>query len=243
MLESLKRWIGVGRTRSDGRDIEAWARRRGHSVKRGRDHDGLVIEGRLHGTPWRMEWGVPQRDYILERELRLRMDLQLPADLQMAVLSKALAESLEQQAYSLFTQDTQTRVDSGMPEEMRWLAMFPKISLASMKPLRAWFSVVSANPEPLETWVTGGLARQLQMATSRWLVENQPFVLMTLRGRLYLRTEAKEPEQTMLDGVLSLFEAAAHHALASAEQLGSGAAGASAARSATGTAWGPLPPP
>ena len=52
---------------------------------RRRDDDGFVIDGQLDGTPWRIEWGPPQRTYIDGHELRLRMELGLPPDLQMLV--------------------------------------------------------------------------------------------------------------------------------------------------------------
>lgn len=234
MLESLKRWIGGGRAGPDPRVLQAWARERGLAVKRVRDDDGVVVEGMMHGTPWRMEWGPPQRAYILERELRLRMDLGLPPTLQMLVTSRALAEELEQSAYALFTQDMQTRIDSGMPEEMRWLAMFPKTQLAAMRPLRQRFSAVAAAPEPLAAWIDGELAQQLDAAARGWLTQDEPMVLMTLRGRLYLRIESVQPDVALLDGALALFEAAAQRALIAAE----GAAHAGQWPHTSSTAWG-----
>jgi hypothetical protein len=234
MLESLKRWIGGSRGGPDARELEAWARERGLSLKRVRDEGGLVVEGSMHGMPWRMEWGPPQRAYILERELRVRMDLGLSPGLQMLVTSRALAEELEQSAYALFTQDMQTRIDSGMPEEMRWLAMFPKTQLAAMKPLKARFSAVASSAGPLSAWIDGDLAQQLDIAGRTWLAHDEPMVLMTLRGRLYLRIEAPQPDAAMLDGALTLFEAAAQRALAAAEGVG----GSVPWSSTSSTAWG-----
>lgn len=234
MLESLKRWIGGSRDGPDSRELEAWARQRGLLLKRVRDDGGLVVEGSMHGTPWRMEWGAPQRAYILERELRLRMELGLSPTLQMLVTSRALAEELEQSAYALFTQDMQTRIDSGMPEEMRWLAMFPKTQSAALKTLKTKFSAVANSAGPLAVWTDGDLARQLELAGRTWLGNDEPMVLMTLRGRLYLRIEAPQPDTAMLDGALSLFEAAAQGALAAAESAG----GSAAWPSTSTTAWG-----
>lgn len=219
MLQSLKRWIGGKRTGSDGRALQAWARQRGLAVKRVPADDGLVIEGRAHGAAWRMEWGTPQRAYLLDRELRLRMDLGLPQAMQMLVTSRALAEELEQAAYALFTQDMQTQIDSGMPEEMRWLAMFPKTQVASMKALRARYTCVANAAAPLAAWLNGELVGQLEAASRSWLAHDEPMVLMTLRGRLYLRLESLHPEAEMLDGVMALYEAAARSALAGAESV------------------------
>jgi hypothetical protein len=233
MLESLKRWIGGSRGGPDPRAMQGWARQRGLALKRVREDEGVVVEGAMHGTPWRMEWGPPQRAYILERELRLRMDLGLPHGLQMLVTSRALAEELEQSAYALFTQDMQTRIDSGMPEEMRWLAMFPKTQLAAMKPLKSRFAAVASAPEPLAAWIDGELARLLDAAARGWLAHDEPMVLMTLRGRLYLRIESLQPDEAMLDGALALFEAAAQRALVAAEGAAPGQW-----PSTTTTAWG-----
>lgn len=217
MLHSLKRWIGGSRTGPDPRALQAWARQRGFNVKKVRSGEGLVIEGRSFDLPWRMEWGAPQRAYLLDRELRLRMELGLPPSLQMLVTSRALAEELEQAAYALFTQDMQTQIDSGMPEEMRWLAMFPKIQLAAMKPLKARFSAIASAAPPLARWLEGELAARLEEAGGSWLAQDEPLVLMTLRGRLYLRMEAVQPDAALLDRVLALFEAAARGAQAAAE--------------------------
>lgn len=233
MLGAFKRWIGGPRGGPDARALHAWARQHGFSAKRVRDDEGAVIEGDLHGTPWRLEWGTPQRAYLIERELRLRMELGLPQNLQMLVTSRALAEELEQAAYALFTQDMQTQIDSGMPEEMRWLAMFPKIQLAAMKPLRSRYSAVANAAAPLNTWLGPELVSQLDSAARTWLGNDAPLVLMTLRGRLYLRLEALQPEADMLDGALALFEAAARGALSAAE----GAAGQQPWPTTGSTAW------
>jgi len=214
MLDSIKRWIGGSRGKPDGRAVQAWALQRGLSAKRVRQDEGVVVEGPLLGNTWRMEWGVPQRTYLLDRELRMRMDLRLPASMQMLITSRALAEELEQAAYALFTQDMQTQIDSGMPEEMRWLAMFPKVQVAAMKPLRSRFSAVANAPGPLNAWLDPALIAKLDEASRGWLANDEPMVLMTLRGRLYLRFEALEPTAHMLDGALSLYEAAAKSALA-----------------------------
>lgn len=233
MLESFKRWIGGQPEGPDGRALHAWARQRGWTAKRVRDDEGVVIEGHFHGTPWRMEWGTPQRAYLLDRELRLRMELGLPPSLQMMITSRALAEELEQAAYAMFTQDMQTQIDSGMPEEMRWLAMFPKIQTAALKPLRSRYSAVANAAGPLNQWLEGDLAAQLELSARTWLGQEQPLMLMTLRGRLYLRLEALQPDAATLDGVLALYEAAARSVLGVAE----GEASQPSWPTTTSTAW------
>ncbi|QAZ41133.1 hypothetical protein C1M51_17865 [Methylibium sp. Pch-M] len=233
MLDSFKRWIDGKRGGPDGRLLQTWAKQRGSVFKRVRNGEGVVIEGEMHGTPWRMEWGTPQRAYLLDRELRLRMDLGLPPSLQMMVISRVLAEELEQAAYALFTQDMQTQIDSGMPEEMRWLAMFPKTQLAALKMLRNRYTTASNAAAPLAVWLDKDLVGQLEAARQGWLGEEGPLVLMTLRGRLYLRVESVQPDAALLDGVMALFEAAARGALAAAE----GASSQTQWPSTSTTAW------
>jgi hypothetical protein len=220
MLGAFKRWIGARRDGPDGRALVGWARDKEFVAKRVRDGDGLVVEGHSHQQPWRMEWGNPQRGYILERELRIRMELGLPSSLQMLLTSRELAEQLEADAFAIFTQDMQTRIDSSMPEEMRWLTMFPKAQIAPMKSLRTRFVAVASAAAPLNHWLEGEFAQQLESASRTWLSPDTPLVLMTLRGRLYLRLEALQPTPAMLDGVLGIFEAAVHGAITAAESLG-----------------------
>ena len=82
MLESLKRLFSAKREERDFTDASEWARRRGHGFKRVRGDEGFVIDGLLEGKPWRIEWGPPQRAYIVGHELRLRMEIDLPSDAQ-----------------------------------------------------------------------------------------------------------------------------------------------------------------
>jgi len=217
MLGAFKRWIGNKPEGFDGGAMQAWARSRGFNDKRVRDDQGLVVEGGEERYAWRMEWGVPQRAYLMDRELRIRMELGIPPGMQLLVTSRQLAEEMEQSAFSLFTQDMQTQVDSSMPEEMRWIAMFPKTHLAVMKTLKSRFAATGNNPSSLSAWLEDDLGGKLLEASRTWLVEDQPFVLMTLRGRLYLRLECMQPDDFVLDGMLSLAHAAARSVIGVAD--------------------------
>jgi hypothetical protein len=222
MLGAFKRWIGGKPEGLDGHAILSWAKQHELVGKRVRDEQGVVVEGTLNSLPWRLEWGTPQRAYLLDRELRVRLEMGLPSSLQMLITSRSLAEELEQAAFSLFTQDMQTQVDSGMPEEMRWLAMFPKIQLAAMKTLRARFAATGSNAPSLAAWLDEELVARLDEAGRTWLVEDQPFLMMTLRGRLYVRLECAQPDDFVLDGIMSLVTAAARSAVAVADTSASG---------------------
>jgi hypothetical protein len=216
MLGAIKRMFSASEPPPEWAEVAQWAQRRGLGFKRARDAEGFVIDGKLEGRPWRLEWGPPQRAYIEGPELRLRMELDLPAELQLLVLSRPLLELLEKQTFERFTQGLQTQIDTATPEEMRWLVMFPKVDLAGHRVLRSHFGVVASLPEAGRAWLDGPLARALEDASADLLSGAVPFVLMTLRGRTYLRMRLDQPAPQTLGAVLALFETAVAQAVQAA---------------------------
>jgi hypothetical protein len=235
MLNAIKRWIS-GPQGPDWGSVSGWAQRHGHSFKRARDDEGFVIDGSAAGRAWRLEWGPPQRSYIPAQELRLRMALQLPSDLQMVLMSRPLMEMLERETFERYTQSNQTLIDVSTPEEMRWLAMFPKASLNLPKGVRTRFGAVAHDPQSAASWVDSTLAQQLSDATLNLLRDEQPFVLMTLRGRVYMRLELKVPDAEPIAQAVALFQAAAQSAQRLASGMQDGAHGAEWPSTAS-TAW------
>ena len=235
MLDAIKRWISGGAPGPDWSDVSGWAQSKGHGFKRARDDEGFVIDGSFGSRSWRLEWGPPQRAYIGAHELRIRMELQLSSNLQMLVLTRALQEMLERETFERYTQSNQTVIDTSTPEEMRWLAMFPKANLANLpKQARARFAAVASDPALAQQWVDGAFAQRLAEASSRLLRHDPPFVLMTLRGRVYMRLELALPEPPAIAQSLSLFEAAA---LAALQMGGSSKEPAAGWPSTSSTAW------
>ena len=239
MLESLKRLFSTPAVGSEWGEVAAWAQRRGHGFKRSRDAQGFVIDGRLEGLPWRLEWGPAQRPYIEGSELRLRMELDLPPDMQMLVLSRPLMDLLEKQTYERFTQGLQTQIDTSTPEEMRWLVMFPKVDMSTLKTLRPNFGVVASTPADALIWIEGPLANLLEEAANGPLRDAVPFVLMTLRGRTYMRMRLAEPEPATLNTMLAIFETAVAQAMRAVS--GHTKSGAAWPSSST-TAWQTIDP-
>jgi hypothetical protein len=224
MLESFKRLFASRPAEvQPWADVAEWANRRSLNFRRVREGEGFVIEGRLDDQPWRMEWGPPQRAYIAGRELRIRMEMKLPGELQMLLLSKPLMEQLERQTYDSFTEGLQTQIDTGTPEEMRWLVMFPKANLNMFRVLRSHFGAVAAASGTVVSWLEGPLGLHLERALGTLLANDPPFVLMTLRGRAYLRLQLLDPDPASLDSVLGIFEAAVGQARRIATPLGDGA--------------------
>ncbi|MBS0445034.1 MAG: hypothetical protein JSR59_03690 [Proteobacteria bacterium] len=228
MLERLKRLFAGKPPGPDLGEVADWAQRRGHAFRRARDDTGFVIEGTLEGKPWRLEWGPPQRPYIAGRELRLRMELAMPSEAQMLLLSRPLLESLERQTYEQFTEGNQTQIGTSTPEEMRWLVMFPKINLGSVPELKGHFAAVAGQEAIGLAWIEGPLANALVQARGTLLAADPPFVLMVLRNRGYLRVQLADPEPRAIGVALGLFEVSITRAMQAA-----------AAYPDASTGWGP----
>ena len=228
MFESFKRFFSKSDVERDLADVSEWAQRRGHGFKRARGDEGFVIDGVLDGKPWRMEWGPPQRGYIEGHELRLRIELELASDAQMLLLSRPLMDTLERQTFEEFTDNVQTQIGTKTPEEMRWLVMFPKVNLATLKTLRDRFGAVASDPASGLAWIEGPVANMLERAASGFLRDEPPFVLMTLRGRAYLRMQLAAPDASVIGEALALFETAVAQALSAGGRVGDASTG-----------WGP----
>ena len=213
MFDAIKRWMSGNPPSPEWVEVAQWAKAQGHGFKRAREGEGFVIDGSFGNRPWRMEWGPPQRAYISTQELRIRMELKLSSDMQMLLMSRTLMEMLERETFERYTETTQTLIDVSTPEEMRWLAMFPKVALALPKDLRGRFGAVGLDPQGTASWVDSGVAQQLLQASTGMLRDEPPFVVMTLRGRAYLRMQLGLPEPAVLTQALSLFNAAVQSAL------------------------------
>ncbi len=213
MLDVFKRWFACAPAATPWSDVAQWAQTAGHVFKRARTGEGFVVDGSFEGRAWRLEWSLPQRSYIEGHELRMRMELGLPSVLQMLVLSRPLMESLERESFERFTEMTQTRIDVATSEEMRWLAMFHKADLPASRNVKERFAAVSNDPRLVSAWVEGALAAQLDQAAASFLLAEPPFVVMSLRGRIYLRMQLAVPTASIVDSVVALYSTACLEAL------------------------------
>lgn len=234
MLDAFKKLISRQPPGPQWREVAEWAKSNKLGFKRESEGVGFVVDGGMESKPWRLEWGPPQRLYIEGHELRLRMELGLSQNLQMLLLSQPLLETLERQTFERFTESTQTVIDGATPEEMRWLAMFPKVPFKGSKEVRMRFGLVGNVPAEAASWVEGALAHQLEEAAAGFLKNEPPFVLMLLRGRAYLRMQLPEPEVQLMAQAVAVFETAVIQAL----RVAGVGAEAEADWSSTGsTAW------
>jgi hypothetical protein len=239
MLGTIKSLIERATRRAENDAIAGWARRAGHVHKREKDGDGFAVEGSFDTRAWRIEWGRPQRRYIEGHELRMRMVLDAPRDLQLLLMTRSLRERLASEAFEHATQGNQTAIDDSIGEETRWLVVLPKISLADSTILRSSFAGVAAHRHEGAAWLEGPLAHALERAATTWLNAQPPFLLMTLRGRLYLRMQLATPDEAEIAAALTLFGIAG----ASAHRIARTRSEADAAwLSSLSTAWQSLPP-
>lgn len=210
MLDDLKRWI-TGKHAPTGTgwdDVALWAEQRQYPF-RSVPGEGFVIDGRVAGTDWRLEWGPSQRDYIKGAELRLRAELPVSAALQWVVMNRALQEAMETAMFEQAVESVQTRIDNETPPETRWLVMLPRLPGADMGVLRENFVAVSSTRTWLATWLHGPLSAALAATVTDPAV---PVVLMMSRGRLTLRTALPAPELANLQPWVRLFDTAVREA-------------------------------
>jgi hypothetical protein len=234
MRNLIRRLFGAPRDASEWSAVADWAAAAGHRFVRSRDGSGFVVEPSPPGAGWRLEWGAPQRHFVMGAELRLRADTAATGDLQMLVMTRPLMTLLEQQMFEEFTEATQTRMDDDTPEEMRWLVLYSKVPGAEMGALREHFGALSNLPRAAPRWLEGPLSQQLD-ACHTWLPDDQPLVLVVHRGRLTLRCgQPQHPEVAAIRAALRLFDAARVAACRVGEEVMQGAIG-----SERPSSWGP----
>lgn len=207
MFDALKRLIGPSLASGhEGETLAAWAKAEGHVFKRVKDKSaggGFVVES---SRGWRVEWGGSQRLYIHDRELRFRCDTGVPSDVQCILLTKVLAQTLESDVFNRYTNAMQTQIDHTLPDEMRWLAMHPRMSLA-MAPVLAKRFALFTNAEPLaQRWLGGEVVKWLEEAAQTWWTDALVLVLTVNRGMLTLRMSGQQLEPSQLHLVGTLFE-------------------------------------
>ncbi|CAM4019637.1 hypothetical protein [Roseateles saccharophilus] len=214
VVKQVKHWFVTRANAARWRPIMDWAASRDAEFTQSRDGLGFLIEQpKAQPGALRIEWGVSQRSYLPGTELRMRCEMGLHPDLQLMVLCRTLMEDLERAVFEAYTDTLKTRVDTDTPEEMRWLVMFPKFNNASSQIIRQRYGLVGVTKELTRDWVEGELGEALTQASQDLLPEGHPFVLMCMRGNLYLRTEMADADLPRLQAFVRLLDAAARAAL------------------------------
>lgn len=220
VVKQVKHWLVARANASHWRPIKEWAEARGGRFVATEDGVGFAVDcpkvdlGRL-----RIEWGESQRSYMPGFELRMRCELGLPVDLQLMALDRVLMEELEHVVFEAYTDTLKTRADTDTPEEMRWLVMLQKFNPAASPLLRQRVGFVGATQALAAAWVEGELGEALIQAGQDLLPEGHPFVLMSMRGNLYLRTAMPDADAEKIQALVRLLECAAREAARLGERL------------------------
>jgi len=224
LFSALRRWWAhrCGRACAGFDSIEAWAVQAGWRFSRDDDGHRFSIDAPSVERPLHIEWGRSQRSYIAGDELRIRLELNLPDTLQLLVMTRPLMERLEHETFESYTQAAQTMVDLSHPEEMRWLALYPRIQLSFDPVLHERFGALGVTAALGLAWINGPLGEQLVQASKVLLAHEEPFVLMILRGRVYLRLQMTQPQPALLTQCLEVLDAAAQSALQLTGQASAG---------------------
>ncbi|MEK8034888.1 hypothetical protein AACH06_29080 [Ideonella sp. DXS29W] len=206
----------------DGRQaVQAWAEAAGWVMRTLRDQDGFVIDSRGGELEGRIEWGPSQRHYLGGYELRMRGELpKLSGSAHAVVMPKALLEDVESELFNQFVGGVQTEIDEETPEEMRWLALSPKLSPALLGELKAHYGAVSNRTPWLAHWLQGPLGELLLQRATGPAEVAAPFALIVQRNRLTLRVALPEPDVATVQGAQALFEMALGQARVMADEPG-----------------------
>lgn len=194
--------------------VSEWAGTQGFAFSVDRPGEGIALEGKVGGKPWRLQLGRPTRNYILGQEIRARGELGISDDIAVLIINRPLKEALEKRAYQIYTDELQTSVDSTLPEEMRWLAMFDEVGWDSL-PREFWnrYSVLTDNRDNALALVDPSLADLMLNWPKPAPSAEVPFMVLLLNGKAYLRMEYTPADLATLQHAALIFTSACDSAL------------------------------
>ena len=200
---------------ADASPVSEWAETHGFSYTGLGEGKGFSLAGKVGGKPWKLERGKSSRDYIRGEELRARAELNINDDVSLLIMNRPLKEALEKRAYQMYTDTLQTTADPSLPEEMRWLAMYPEVGWDGLPP-EFWqrYSVLSDQREHALKWIDPSLAELLMSWPEPAPDAQTPFILMLLRGKAYLRMQYTPADMPTLEHAAIIFTSACESALA-----------------------------
>lgn len=201
MLNKLKAWLT---NRSDNASfvdhhvLSAWARQQGAICRRVKPpQTGWVVEW-PHGVG-RLEWGASRRPYIVGRELRWRFPCENGLNTEMVVLSQSFAKRIDTELFGKLTADTHTTLESGLPDEVRWLAMWP--ARVVLQDTNGCFVCHSQDNAWAGVWKSPTAVSALEQARQDWWAAESAITLSCYRNTLVLRMSADFLDETNLNQV------------------------------------------
>lgn len=194
--------------------VSEWAATQGFGFSLDDAGHNMALEGKVGRRPWRLQLGRPSRDYIFGQEVLARAELGIDESIAVLVMNRPLKQALEKRAYEVYTNDLQTCVDSKLPLEMRWLAIYDEVGWDSL-PQAFWsrLCVLSDRREAAMAFVDPLLADLMQTWPAPAPSAEVPFLLLLLNGKAYLRMEYTPPELSTLQHAARIFTTACESAL------------------------------
>ena len=194
--------------------VGEWAKAQGFSYTGFGEGKGFSVAGEARNKPWKLERGRSSRDYIRGDELRARAELKVNDDAAVLIMNRALKEALEKKAYEMYTDTLQTTADPSLPEELRWLAMYPEVGWDGPS-AEFWkrYAVLADQKEHAQAWLDQNLADLLMSWPEPSPDAQVPFMLMLLRGKGYLRMQYTPADMPTLDHATKIFTSSCESAL------------------------------
>ncbi len=194
--------------------VSHWALSQGLTFHERRDGQGFSLTSSIAGKTWKIECGRPSRDFIRGEELRARAELDLDEGATVLVFNRPLKEALEKRAYQIYTDMLQTSVDPFLLEEMRWLALYQEVGWDGLtSAFWGQYSVLAARRDDAMAWLEPALSSLLLHWPEPAPQASTPFMLMLLRGKVYLRMEYAPPGLPTLQHAMAIFTHACRSAL------------------------------
>ena len=210
MFERLKKVFSHGAAPVNRPDVvdalSQWAGVHGFSYSALGAGNGFSVEGTAAGKPFKLERGASTRDYMHGDELRARAEMKLNDDVSVVIINRPLKDALEKRAYEMYTDTLQTTADPNLPEEMRWLAMYPEAGWDGTAP-EFWkrYAVLSEKRDQALAWVDPHLANLLMTWPEPAPNEQVPFILMLLRGKAWLCMQHTPADMPTLNHAMQIF--------------------------------------
>lgn len=195
--------------------LARWARSSGLAITCKSGSADFSLSGQLAGKPFRMDRTPPSRAYMVGAELRARAQLDTAPDVSVMVISRALRDVLEHDAFIDYTGGLHTTLNANVDEEVRWLAMFDEVGWERGAVPAFWprYAIVADTRAHAQAWV----GAELMQALLDWPSApsaSVPLMLQLQRGKLYLRMEFAPDDLPTLQHAMHVLTLAAAGALA-----------------------------
>ena len=213
MFGRIKKWIALASEAVQGGgvldQIEAWAAAQGFVFERSENAEDFALAGKGGGYDWRLQRMQTDRDFIVGAELRVFADVSVDPGIAIMLINRPLKEALEQRAFEQVTDGVQTMLDTDLPEEARWLALYDQVGWSSA-PLDFWdrYAIVAETRAQAQQWLEGALLPLLMDWPTPAVQQMTPFILRLHHGRVELRMEYGHADLDTLEHVCKLFQQA-----------------------------------